>query len=113
MKRVKTAKGQMLDMGALSAKYETTRAVSNVPVNARGDIIDNRNNIKVTKEEIAKKQSKAAKAPASTVSIKDDTPAPTGNSDQVVEIGRNMRERSDGTIYYEVEYSDGSIEEVE
>ena len=54
MKRVKTAKGQILDMAALASKYEKTRAVSNVDVNARGDIIDNRNQVKVPREKISK-----------------------------------------------------------
>ena len=54
MKRVKTAKGQILDMAALASKYEKTRAVSNVDVNARGDTIDNRTQVKVPREKISK-----------------------------------------------------------
>ena len=42
MKSAKTALGKTINMAALAAKHETTRAVSNIPVNARGDIIDNR-----------------------------------------------------------------------
>ena len=56
MKTVKTARGRIIDMAALAAKAEETRAVSNVPVNARGDIIDNRGNVKVTKEKITAAQ---------------------------------------------------------
>ena len=55
MKRVKTARGKILDMGALATQHEKTRAVSNVPVNARGDIIDNRGNVTVQREKISKK----------------------------------------------------------
>ena len=36
----KTAKGKPLDMGALRLQNENTRAVGNMNVNARGDIID-------------------------------------------------------------------------
>ena len=54
MKRVKTARGKILDMGALATQHEKTRAVSNVPVNARGDIIDNRGNVTVQREKISK-----------------------------------------------------------
>lgn len=40
-KRVyKTALGKKLDLGALALKNEQTRAVGNMGVNARGDVID-------------------------------------------------------------------------
>jgi hypothetical protein len=41
----KTAAGKMLDMNALIAKNERTRAVGNMNVNARGDIIDSHNRV--------------------------------------------------------------------
>ena len=37
MRNTKTARGSMIDMAALAARHETTLAVSNVPMNARGD----------------------------------------------------------------------------
>ncbi len=37
--------GQPIDMDALAAKHESTRAVGNIDVNARGDIIDKNNNV--------------------------------------------------------------------
>lgn len=40
MGKYRTAQGKVLDMTALAAKNERTRAVGNQPVNARGDIID-------------------------------------------------------------------------
>lgn len=41
MKKYRTAQGKVIDMAALSAKNEKTRAVGiNMKVNARGDIID-------------------------------------------------------------------------
>ena len=58
MKTVKTAKGRMLDMGALAAQNEETRAISNVPINARGDIIDNRGNVKISREDISRTSAK-------------------------------------------------------
>lgn len=36
----RTAQGKVLDMAALAAKNERTRAVGNMKVNARGDTID-------------------------------------------------------------------------
>ena len=43
--RHKTAMGKTIDMAALAAKNERIRAVGNMNVNARGDIIDNQGNI--------------------------------------------------------------------
>ena len=73
MKSAKTALGKTINMAALAAKHETTRAVSNIPVNARGDIIDNRGNVKISKEEIAKEFNKDILIGVEeTVSIKED-----------------------------------------
>ena len=40
MANYKTAMGKVVDMAALTAKNEKTRAVGNMKVNARGDTID-------------------------------------------------------------------------
>lgn len=40
MTNYRTAMGKMVDMAALTAKNEKTRAVGNMKVNARGDTID-------------------------------------------------------------------------
>ena len=45
MAQRKTANGKMIDMTALAAKHERVRAVGNMNVNARGDIIDSHNRI--------------------------------------------------------------------
>ena len=39
----RTAQGKLVDLGALLLQNENTRAVGNMPVNARGDIIDSQN----------------------------------------------------------------------
>jgi hypothetical protein len=39
----KSAQGKPVDMGAIMLRNETERAVGNMNVNARGDIIDNQN----------------------------------------------------------------------
>jgi len=41
----RSANGKMVDMGQLRLKNERTRAVGNMKVNARGDIIDDNNQI--------------------------------------------------------------------
>lgn len=134
MKTVRTARGRIVDMGALRAKHETTRAVSNVPVNARGDIIDSRGNVKVASDKVSKEYYKNNVPGAEEkVSIKEETtqpdpipetilqpqptpepePTPEPTSQGVVEIARRERTREDGSTYWEVEYSDGSMETIE
>ena len=119
MKRIKTARGKILDMGALATQNETTRAVSNVPVNARGDIIDNRGNIQVPREKISKEYYKETVPGADTVeaSIKEEAPKKkqtrSRKKTEPVEVNRELRERADGTMYEEIEYDDGSMEEVD
>lgn len=41
----RTSQGRMVDMASLAAKNEKVRAVGNMKVNARGDIIDGNGNI--------------------------------------------------------------------
>lgn len=41
----KTANGKTLDLGALMLKNENVRAVGNMKVNAKGDIVDDMNNV--------------------------------------------------------------------
>lgn len=45
MKSYRSAMGKNVDMGALLAKNENTRAVGNMKVNARGDTIDSQGRI--------------------------------------------------------------------
>ena len=121
MKTVKTARGRTIDMGALAAKYETARAVSNAPINARGDIIDNRGNITTPKSEIQKEYYKdnVPGADEQAVAIKGEEEAPKKSSKKKsepvapIEVDRRVRTRADGTEYFEVEYDDGSMEEID
>ena len=41
----RTAKGKPIDMSTLAATYEKTRAVGNMGVNARGDVLDAHNRV--------------------------------------------------------------------
>lgn len=41
----RTAQGKMIDMSTLAARNERTRAVGNMNVNARGDVIDSNNTV--------------------------------------------------------------------
>lgn len=41
----RTANGKQIDMGALRLKNENVRAVGNMQVNARGDLVDDKNQV--------------------------------------------------------------------
>ena len=45
----KSAMGKTVDMGALRLQNEKTRAVGNMKVNARGDLLDDGNKVIATK----------------------------------------------------------------
>jgi hypothetical protein len=54
----KSAKGKSVDMGRLGLQNEQTRAVGNMKVNARGDMIDDMNRVISAKSEQVNKQYK-------------------------------------------------------
>ena len=45
----RSANGKPVDMGALRLRNENTRAVGNMKVNARGDLVDDHNQVIVSK----------------------------------------------------------------
>lgn len=55
-KTYKTAQGKVVDMGKLVLQNETVRAVGNMKVNARGDVLDDANRVISTKPEQVAKQ---------------------------------------------------------
>jgi hypothetical protein len=52
----RSANGKTVDMGALRLQNEKVRAVGNMRVNARGDIIDDNNEVIRTRNEQVSKQ---------------------------------------------------------
>tara|TARA_X000001036_G_scaffold436354_1_gene479338 strand:- start:2124 stop:2561 length:438 start_codon:yes stop_codon:yes gene_type:complete len=136
---IKTARGAVLDMAALAAKNETTRAVANVPMNARGDRLNEDGTVKVKAEDIAvahqnlkeppQQQPISDPKPIEQQTIKATTEKPKAKTTQTQEpiipnldeefaveaeaISKITRTRKDGTKYVEIEYDDGSIETLE
>lgn len=114
MKQVKTAKGKVIDMAAMAKKYEETRAVGNVPMNARGDRLDSRGNVKQTIQSVSRAQHNVAQ-PATEQSLSSaGKPTPTEPVQQQeqapVPISELVKTRDDGSQYVEIEYSDGSMD---
>jgi len=128
MKNHRTARGKTINMQALAAQYESERAVSNVPINGRGDIIDGKNRVVVKREQVKKEYYSSPPKESVEVSLKQDpTPEPSAEEpvvepveenisqsmDGEVEISRNKITRPDGSQYWEIEYSDGSMMDVD
>ena len=137
---IKTARGAVIDMAALAAKNETTRAVGNVPMNARGDRLNDDGTVKMKAEDIAVAHQNLQEPPQTQpisdpkpIETKKVEPKPTAQpapqpqpqpepvmpdleeqfSQEPEAISKITRTRDDGTKYVEIEYDDGSIETLE
>ena len=102
-------------------RFEMMKPTAFVINTARGDIIDSRGNVSVPREKISKEFYKdtVPGADKEEISINEESPpAPKKTIKKKTEptepqeVSREMRERNDGTMYYEVEYDDGSMEEI-
>ena len=135
MRNTRTARGSTIDMAALASRHETTRAVGNVPMNARGDRLNVDGSVKVSAEQIAVAHQNTIEPPvqqalSETKPITPITaPEPIAEPAEFAEpevadleeqftveaeaISKITRTRKDGTKYAEVEYDDGSIETLE
>ena len=138
MRNTKTARGAIIDMSALAAKHETTRAVGNIPMNARGDRLNQDGSVKVKAEDIAvahqnmqeppeqqpisnpkpiepkiEKPKTKAKKKQQTVPDVEIPNLEEQFSQEPEAISKITRTRDDGTKFVEIEYDDGSIETVE
>jgi hypothetical protein len=52
----KTAQGKTIDMGSLVLQHENVRAVGNMNVNARGDMLDDKNRVISTRPQQVNQQ---------------------------------------------------------
>lgn len=79
-KTYKTAMGKTIDMGSMAVANEKIRAVGNMSVNARGDIIDSNNNIvKTRQQQLAEQystQTKKQNRPGTAQKPQAEKPAP-------------------------------------
>lgn len=76
----RTAQGKLVDLGALQLQNENVRAVGNMNVNARGDLLDGFNRPVSTRNEQVKKQYRKQTSNVSDQSVNapkgDPTPRP-------------------------------------
>ena len=131
MREVRTARGRILNMQALADANPKSRAVGNVRMNAKGDLLDEHGNIKVDKGTITAayyadnpKASKAVSIKKSTdrdpkkkvnPKVKKEEPIATIDTATVQPntVNESIKTREDGSRYKEIEYIDGTMEVVE
>ena len=84
----RTAQGKMVDLGALQLQNETVRAVGNMNVNARGDLVDSRNRpIDSRSQQVSKQYRKqTSNVTDSSVVKKKSTPESVAKVDPVPSI---------------------------
>ncbi len=111
MREVKTNKGRTINMQELSDAHQEARAIGNMPVNARGDVMKGDVIIKPYNEVVKTRQTVIEKPQVEEVNIKENfgDPAP---EEAKVDEGHilNEYEGKDGKMYQEVEFADGSIQ---
>lgn len=78
----KSAMGKTVDLGALILENENTRAVGNMGVNARGDVLDGANKVIETKNRQVQKQYKRQATNVSTADISSGTLSARKNRSQ-------------------------------
>lgn len=117
--RYKTHRGREFNMSAFAEKNGEARAVSNVSMNARGDIIDSKGNVTIPTQTISRTLADAKNKDSKSVSLKaDESITPVKNTavkaDTVEEVGPqivNQRKiETENGPAIEIEYDDGSIE---
>lgn len=98
----RTAQGKILDMATLAAKNEKVRAVGNMNVNARGDVLDNNNNIVNNNSNRVKAQyrntvtqTKPADQAPETFQPVQQPAKPTIEPDEPVELSKEEQELFD------------------
>jgi len=106
-------------MSAFAEKNGDARAVGNASMNARGDIIDAKGNVKIPTQSISRALSDVKNNDNKSVSLKaDETITPVKNTavtaDPVEEVGPQIVSQrkivtEDGPAI-EIEYDDGSME---
>jgi len=74
-KLYRTMQGRMVDIDKLRSSNEDVRAVGNMNVNARGDIIGSSGKVVKTKEQVIKEYYESPKGKASDSKVKTESPA--------------------------------------
>ena len=93
-KTYRTAQGKVVDLGAMMVQNETVRAVGNMSVNARGDIIDNQDRVLATRgEQVNRNLNRQTNANAGPIPTSNRVPeAPKLSEAEQLELARKERQ---------------------
>lgn len=113
--RHKTHLGKEFNMSAFAEKNSNARAIGNTPMNARGDVLDAKGNVKIPTQQISRVLADIKNNESKKVSLKaDETITPVQHLSVVPDeklnvVGSKDVETDNGTMT-EIEYADGSME---
>jgi hypothetical protein len=118
MTMIRTAMGKLIDMDAIAKQNEDTVAVGNVPMNARGDRLDETGRVRVPASTVSRVQRDLVQptetiALTETEEIEKSVEKQKANRKKKVEpkvVSERTRYGLNGEEIIEVEYEDGSIE---
>ena len=108
MREVKTNKGRTINMQEIMDANQETKAIGNMPVNARGDVVKGDVIIKPYNEVTKTRQKIKERPQVEEVNIKEnfgDPEVKTADTGQIL----NEYRGEDGKMYQEIEFADGSI----
>ena len=93
-KTYRTAQGKVVDLGAMMVQNETVRAVGNMSVNARGDIIDIQDRVLATRgEQVNRNLNRQTNANAGPIPTSNRVPeAPKLSEAEQLELARKERQ---------------------
>ena len=121
--RYKTHRGREFNMSAFAEKNGDTKVVGNVSMNARGDIIDSKGNVKIPTQTISRMTADLKNGESKHVSLKADDKISTASApikepavvaqkqaDADLSIVSSREIETENGPAVEVEYADGSLE---
>jgi len=94
-KTYRTAQGKIVDLGAMMAQNEKVRAVGNMSVNARGDIIDNQGRVLATRgEQVNRNLNRQTNTNSNPVAASSRKPEPPKLS-EAQQLEQEQKQRQD------------------
>lgn len=110
--RYKTHTGREFNMSAFAEKNGDVRAVGNGSMNARGDIIDAKGNVKIPSQTISRAVADIQNNQSKQVSLKADEVITSTPQVPALTIVSTRDITTENGLSTEIEYSDGSIQVV-
>ena len=94
-KTYRTAQGKIVDLGAMMAQNEKVRAVGNMSVNARGDIIDNQGRVLASRgEQVNRNLNRQTNTNSNPVAASSRKPEPPKLS-EAQQLEQEQKQRQD------------------